>query len=274
MATTHIHDLPSGARISYVVAGQGPPLVQIHGVGTGHRNFASLSPLLGHRLQTIDLDLPGYGESQADPHPSSVHDFALVVAEFLREVGLAPANVHGTSMGGRIALALASEHPEVVKILVASLAVARMDKAALVMRQTWQTAAQQGGPEALAHLTAVQGFSRRFWDRPDRDEIMNRYRTAAATSTAAGFVKDMRSTTAAVDLEDALGSIRAPTLLIAADEDSMNPLRVAPSGFGIADMAEAIADAELAVVPGGHFLIFEDPALIADAVLDFLERRS
>ena len=58
-----------GVTTSYREAGSGNPgaVVQIHGLGTGRRNFDLLTPHLSKRLHTYDIDLPGYDDSECGP---------------------------------------------------------------------------------------------------------------------------------------------------------------------------------------------------------------
>lgn len=262
--------LSAGIRMAYREAGEGTTLVQIHGAGTGHKNFDLLTPHLAKKLHVIDVDLPGYGASEDAGHERSVYDFASNVADFVESAGLGRVTVHGSSMGGRIALALASRYPEVVDRLVVSCSFARPDKAALLMRESWKAAASYGGQEALINLTCLQGFSRAFWDRPDCDQIVETFVEAAAMSTPDGFIRDVNRTTKNVDLEPDVARIEAPTLLLAAEEDIMNPLRTAPSGCGMTDLHELIPNSELRILPGGHFFLFEYPEKIADEIISFV----
>jgi 3-oxoadipate enol-lactonase len=261
--------LASGGAVAYWETGSGPPLVQVHGVGTGHKNFVALTPLI-RGVRVIDFDLPGYGESDPSQHGRSVFDFADDVASFIRALGLEQAHVHGSSMGGRIALALAASHPDVVDRLVVSLAFARPDKAALRMRESWRQAAEYGGTRALVDLTCLQGFSRGFWDREDAAAVIEVFTDAAGMTSTETFVSDVKTTTVTVDLEDHVGKITADTLLIAAEEDIMNPLRMAASGVGMADLARLIPKARVEIVPGGHFALFETPEHVASAISAFL----
>jgi pimeloyl-ACP methyl ester carboxylesterase len=259
-----------GRRIAYWEHGDGEPVVQVHGVGTGHKNFSLLTPHLATKFRVIDVDLPGYGASDQADHARTVYDFADDVAAFVRAIGLEKAHVHGSSMGGRIVLALASRHPHVIDRLVASLAFGRPDTAALRMRESWRQAATYGGLQALVDLTCLQGFSRAFWDRSDAERIIDVFVDAAGMTNVETFIADVNSTTKAVDLEPDVIAITAPTLLLAAEEDIMNPLRMAPSGLGIEDLARLIPNARVRVLPGGHFVMFEHPEKVAEAITEFL----
>ena len=54
----------NGVRIWYQVTGAGDPVVQIHGAGFGHFNFATATPILSKSFRCIDFDMRGYGQSE------------------------------------------------------------------------------------------------------------------------------------------------------------------------------------------------------------------
>ena len=254
------------------VAGSGPKLLQIHGVGTGHRNFDLLTPLLATEFEVIDIDLPGYGDSSPAEHARDPVSYAADTAAVIKALDCGPVHVHGTSMGGRIAMALAAEYPALIQRLIVSLAIARLDRAALVMRQTWMTAARNGGADAFLELVMLQGFSRAFWDRDDKNEVMAAFERSFQRGSLQSFGKDVKGTSHGVDLSNALPNITAETLLIGADEDIMNPVNPSASGIGFEQMLDLIPVAECRVLTGGHFLLYEQPALVAHEIGEYLLR--
>ena len=262
----------SRGTIALRVAGSGPKLLQIHGVGTGHRNFDLLTPSLATDFEVCDIDLPGYGDSSPADHARDPFCYAADTAAAIEALGCGPVHVHGTSMGGRIAMALAAGHPALVQRLVVSLAIARLDRAALVMRQTWITAARNGGAEAFLELVMLQGFSRAFWDRDDTGQVMEAFERSFQPGSLENFGKDVKGTSQGVDLSSALTKIKAETLLIGADEDIMNPVNPSASGIGFRKMLKLIPRAESRVLTGGHFLLYEQPALVAHEMSEFLLR--
>lgn len=260
----------SRGTIALRVAGNGPKLLQVHGVGTGHRNFDLLTPLLAGHFEVIDIDLPGYGESSLADHARDPVSYAADTAAAIRALDCGPVHVHGTSMGGRIAMALAADYPALVQRLIVSLAIARLDRAALVMRQTWITAARSGGAEAFLELVMLQGFSRAFWDRDDTSQVMEAFERSFQPGSLENFGKDVKGTSQGVDLSNALPGIKAETLLIGADEDIMNPVKPSASGVGFERMLEMLPNAESRVLAGGHFLLYEQPALVAHEMIEYL----
>jgi pimeloyl-ACP methyl ester carboxylesterase len=261
--------LPSGRAITYVDEGEGTPLVQIHGLGTGHRNFDLLRPHLARRLRVLDLDLPGYGGSDPAPGGASVDGFVEGAAGFIETLGLGPAHVHGGSMGGVVAIALAARRPDLVDRLVITCSFGRADRAAHLMWGTWRTAARAGA-EALAELTSLQGFSRGFWDRPEAPSVRQAFVDALSSTTPDEFLRDLGSLETA-DVTAEAAAIRAPTLLLAADEDQMTPVHAGPSGVGMSALATLVPGARLEVLEHcGHFITIERPEDTARHIADWV----
>lgn len=109
------------ARYAVRVAGEGAPVLLLHGfTGTGGAwdPLARRLRAAGHR--TIAPDLLGHGRSDAPADPAR-HDVARQATDFASIVvglGAMPADVVGYSLGGRIALRLALDRPDVVRSLV------------------------------------------------------------------------------------------------------------------------------------------------------------
>jgi pimeloyl-ACP methyl ester carboxylesterase len=109
--------LPWG-RLSVQVAGSGPPLLLLHGLGGSGRYWAGLGPLLAETRTLISPDLAGFGRSDK-PSIDYTRDFHVETIEAL----LAQLNVEGGldiaghSMGGILAALFAARHPEKVESL-------------------------------------------------------------------------------------------------------------------------------------------------------------
>lgn len=107
-------------EIAMLEAGEGPPLVCIHGLGGTKASFlptvGGLAPR-GHRV--VALDLPGFGDSHKPL--DGAYDapyFARGLFELLDALGIERAHLVGNSMGGRIAIEAALQQPERVDKLV------------------------------------------------------------------------------------------------------------------------------------------------------------
>lgn len=105
-----------GARIQYVDRGSGPAILMIHGLGGQLRHFThSLVDRLEGEFRVVAMERPGAGHSTRAPGASaSPRAQAATVAAVIRALGLERPLVVGHSLGGAIALALATEVPELV----------------------------------------------------------------------------------------------------------------------------------------------------------------
>lgn len=110
-----------GARIRFVEAGSGPPLVLIHDYLASRLAWDDVLPRLAAHFRVIVPDLPGFGESEK-PSPSRYHygfdGFSESLVDLLAALGLGRVSVCGHAMGGAVALTMAAAHAHVVEKLV------------------------------------------------------------------------------------------------------------------------------------------------------------
>lgn len=112
-------DLPDGTHVHYNEAGNGHPLLLLHGSGPGATGWSNFSPniaRLAEDFRVFALDLPGWGMSSA--RPAAEYNHPEVVSQFITALDLGAVSVVGNSMGGMVALALAARHPEQVSHLI------------------------------------------------------------------------------------------------------------------------------------------------------------
>lgn len=110
----------SKGTLHYHEAGDGPPLVLLHGSGpgvSGWANYRGNLAVFAEHFRTLVLDFPGFGKSyrlDGNPMPAALP----AVLDFLDGLGLDSVPVVGNSMGGNVAARLAATHPERVRRLV------------------------------------------------------------------------------------------------------------------------------------------------------------
>jgi pimeloyl-ACP methyl ester carboxylesterase len=105
-------DAPNGALAVHESAGQGPPVVLIHGNSSSSRVFSrQLDGPLGQRFRLIAVDLPGHGASDdaEDPSAYSLPGHARAVHSVLDTLGIDEAHFVGWSLGGHVALEMAPD---------------------------------------------------------------------------------------------------------------------------------------------------------------------
>jgi pimeloyl-ACP methyl ester carboxylesterase len=106
-----------GLRLHVRVAGAGPPVVLLHGLGVSGTYFEPLGRLLARTRRVVVPDLPGWGRSERPRRPLGVEGAAEVLGALVRLVG-APLPVVANSYGAQVALALAASAPGLVDRLV------------------------------------------------------------------------------------------------------------------------------------------------------------
>ena len=105
-----------------IEAGEGPPLVLLHGLFGRAQNFGTFARQWSANHRVLALDLRNHGGS---PHEAGMSYAVMAedVLETLSAAGALPANVLGHSMGGKVAMMLALSHPAAVsRLLVADIA--------------------------------------------------------------------------------------------------------------------------------------------------------
>lgn len=104
--------------LAYDVAGEGPPLLMIHGSWGERGTWGFVVPGLAESFRVVTYDRRGHGESTSDPVAGTVHDDVADAAGLIETLGLAPARVVAGSYGACIALRLATARPDLVERLV------------------------------------------------------------------------------------------------------------------------------------------------------------
>lgn len=116
-----------GLRTAQVIAGEGSPILLLHGWGA---NIGLVWPLaerlaaLGYKVYA--LDLPGFGQTAPPPTSWSVNDYMKFVIAYLNHHQLDKVYLFGHSFGGRLSLVLGAEHADrIIKITLADAAGVR-----------------------------------------------------------------------------------------------------------------------------------------------------
>ncbi len=257
-----------GVDIHYRDEGQGSPLVLIHGSSSSLHTWdgwvAKLSP--HHRI--VRLDLPGYGlTGPATDKDYTALRYAKVVVGLLDQLGVAQADVAGNSLGGRVALTLALEHPSRVRRLV-------LVDAAGLGGQRLPTIFRLAGvpvlngllrwvtPRAVirANVNEVYGDTGRV-----TDSVVDRYYDMTRREGNRQATIDRFSHLSDPDLDGRLREIHLPVLLEWGERDVWIPIAFAHR------MQEGIAGSKLVTYPdGGHVPMEELPELTAGDAERFL----
>ena len=124
-----------GGIISFLEAGQGAPVVLIHGVGMRAAAWGPQIEALSQSHHIIAVDMPGHGGSVPLPQGALLSDFVDWLHRVTAALGCGPANIVGHSMGSLIAAGYAITHPaETLRVAVLNGVYRRTDAARLAVR--------------------------------------------------------------------------------------------------------------------------------------------
>jgi len=234
-----------GFRIRYQTAGEGPPLVHLHGAGGLRLNPAH--NLLARQFRVIAFEMPGFG-AEENQRTRDMAELAATMAKAAQALGLDRFNLMGTSFGGRTALFLALQSPELVRALV-------LEAPAAIRPAGGQP--PSGSPEAIA---------RRLYAHPERMPPLPKVDPRLAMQIAV-LTQRLRGPDRDADLEARLRGLTAPVLAVFGTRDSVIPPEL---GHLYKDL---IPDAHLVFVyDAGHAIAAERPEAFVEVVSDFLER--
>jgi pimeloyl-ACP methyl ester carboxylesterase len=231
--------------------GSGEPLVMLHGGIAASETLAPLVPGLDRRV--ILADLQGHGRTPDADRPLRPALMADDIAELASELGLAQIDLFGYSLGGAVALRVAIQHPDLVRRLVLVSITAKRDgnhpEVLTAFDSLTEAAAEpMKASPAYAHYARVA-------PRPEDWPVL------------VGKTGDLLREE--YDWTGELGAVRAKTLLVYADADSIRPDHVAEfygllgGGLGDPGWDGSHPGNELLVLPGRtHYDLLESPLLV------------
>jgi len=267
-----------GYRRAYRVAGDGPPLLLIHGIGDNSSTWDTVIPLLAQKYTVIAPDLLGHGLSDKPRADYSVAAFANGMRDLLSVLGFDQVTVIGHSLGGGVAMQFCYQYPQMVQrlVLVAAGGVTRDVNPALrvaALPAAAQGLAGLGLPGVPALLKLARSSVSAISLPPllvDLPEILRVAGDLRSSTARAAFVRTLR---AVVDwrgqvvtmLDRSYLTERLPIMIVWGTHDLVIP-------YAHAKLAHAaIPHSRLETFfDSGHFPFRDDPMRFVDLVEDFV----
>ncbi|HEY9909086.1 MAG TPA: alpha/beta hydrolase [Thermosynechococcaceae cyanobacterium] len=238
--------------ISYAEGGlraNSVPVLFLHGWGISAKPYQEVLNLLMQQNWVIAPDLPSFARSSFPVSLSQYDDYARILLDFLKELRLEKVSLVGHSLGGGIAIALATIAPEKVQslILVDSTGIPIGSVPEVLFRRAIEMPLQISLPKLNLQLVEIpQAFLPNI--------IFN------FQNVVQGLLLSLEG-----DLRSRLPQIQAPCLLLWSRKDMTTPLSVAE------EFARLIPNAKLTIVEEGYHewnLLY--PAEFVAIVDDFL----
>lgn len=250
----------NGISMYYEVHGSAPgtPLVLLHGGGSSIEvTYGRVLPFLARRRTVIALDEQGHGRTSDRDAPVRFDTSAEDVAALLAALQVRQADVMGFSNGASVALRLALRHPTLVRKLVFASSITKRSGAAPAFWEFMAKATFADMPQPLkdAFLKVTPDPQKL---RAMHDKDLERMQHFVETT------------------DDEVRTVKAPTLVLAADHDVPTPEHAI-------ELSRLFPQARLTILPGGHGGYLGEliaakpgahyPELTAGLIAEFLDAR-
>jgi pimeloyl-ACP methyl ester carboxylesterase len=254
----------NGINQYYEEAGQGEPLVFIHGLGSNSRDWENQAPEFARSYRVITYDLRGHGQSDKPEGPYLMAQYADDLAGLLNSLQIESAHIVGISLGGGIVLQFAIDHPQMVKTLTVVNSGPTLGDPEQVRPEIERRVGivQQMGMRAMGENLAGNLFP-----KPEQADLRATFVERWAENDPRAYIEATRSMLD-WNVVKGLASIQSPTLIIAADQD-YSPVAAREAYAGL------IPDARLVVIPDSrHATPVERPQEFNAVLKDFLDQHS
>lgn len=222
-------------QLNYITAGQGFPLILLHGNGEDHTYFKHQMGSFSEKFRVIALDTRGHGQSPRGTAPFTLEQFAEDLKGFLDSREISRCHLLGFSDGANIALLFALKYPEYVEKLVLNGA----DLYPSAVKLSTQVPIVLG----WGLLQAIRRFDKKAQPKWELLDLM----------TTQPHIKPA-----------SLAALTMPTLVVAGDRDMIREKHTRL-------IARSIPNSQLAILPGDHFVARWNWQAFDPLVLNFLE---
>lgn len=268
----------SAGVLRYHEAGDGPPLLLLHGSGpgvTGWRNYRGNLAFFAKHFRCLVLEFPGFGVSDDfGGHP--MLDAQGVAVQFVDALGLQKVDVIGNSMGGGVGINFATHHPDRIGKLVTIGGIGTNifspgpSEGIRLLQEFTEDPTRQRLIDWLRSMVyseslVTEELIKERWELATDPETLAAARRMYGKSAFAAMMDMMRKADFPLPWST-MHKVKAPTLLTWGRDDRVSPLDMALIPM------RTIPNAELHVFPNcGHWVMIEAKAAFERTVLAFLK---
>ena len=247
--------------------GPGPVVVLLHGFPLDRSMWSHQQASVGSIYRVIAPDLRGHGQSAAPEGIYTIDAMADDVIELLDGLQLvAPVVVGGLSMGGYIALSIATRYPDRISalMLLSTRATADSPEAARVRLGLADQVDATGSADPVVEAMLPRLFARQTFEK--HPDLVARWHGRMGRTPARTIAGTLRGLATRPDRTASLPEIAVPTLVLAGSEDQIVPVEDSIA------MAGAIPGARHGVIEdSGHMTPIENAPATDAAILGFLQ---
>jgi len=266
-----------GNNVTFLRAGEGPPLLLLHGIAGSYETWAPLLPALSRDFTVIAPDMLGHGRSAKPRGDYSLGAYAAGARDILLALGHESATVVGHSLGGGVAMQFAYQFPahterlalvssgglgEEVNVVLRAATLPGSELVLPVITKAWVT----GAGRRIGELLNAMGLG----PNADMTEIARGYASLADPHARSAFIHTARSV---IDHRGQRVSARdrlyladsVPSLIVWGDRDRIIPVRHGERAAG------EMPGSRLEIFErSGHFPHLDQPTRFARVLRDFV----
>jgi pimeloyl-ACP methyl ester carboxylesterase len=251
----------NGIRIHVEERGSGDlPLVFLHYWGGSSRTWRHVTEILSKSHWTFAIDHRGWGESEAPPSGYGLAELAADALGVIDALNLRQYVLVGHSMGGKVAMLMASRQPQGLAGLV--LVAPSPPQPMCMPAKAREAMAKAYASREAVELTIDNVLTAKRLSAADREQVIEDSLRGAPQAKMA-----WPKATSLEDITDGVTAITAPTLVIAGEEDRVDSVDLLK-----AELLPRIPHAVLNVLPGtGHLSMLESPRELAKIIAEFAD---
>jgi pimeloyl-ACP methyl ester carboxylesterase len=266
-----------GHQVAYRCAGDGPPVVLVHGIAGSSATWGHVLPLLARSHTVVAPDLLGHGESAKPRGDYSLGAYASGIRDLLTALGHDRVTIVGHSLGGGIAMQFAYQFPERCERLVLISSGGLGKEVSPVLKAVTLPGAEYVLPLILTDRLHGAAAWTASWigklgvrPAPLLAEIWESWTRLTDRRAQRAFIHTIRSV---IDIAGQRVSARdrlylaseMPTMIVWGDRDGIIPVDHAHVGH------ELMTGSRLEIFEGvGHFLPVQEPARLVVLLEDFM----
>jgi 3-oxoadipate enol-lactonase len=263
--------LENGISLYYEFSGpeDAPLILQFGGGLFGRHNFGLVNDGFRERFRLLSFDARGYGASDHPREQYTIEMWADDGVALLDALGLDRVYVHGTSMGGMIAIAFTARYPERTIAACADVAFAKPDVYRRTVFRVWRRMAETMPWDEFSDHVTTQAVGARFMESPEGENIFQLVRDIVGFNDPY-TVRQACLAMENMDLTELVPTISRPLLMTNGTHDILCPPDLAPSGLGARRMSELNEYVKLVEFPDiGHADLVECPQDAITLVTEF-----
>jgi pimeloyl-ACP methyl ester carboxylesterase len=264
--------IDAGIRLYYELTGpeDAPVVLQFGGGLFGRHNFGLVNDGFREKgFRLLAFDARGYGASGHPREQYTIEGWAEDGVGLLDAVGLDRVFVHGTSMGGMIAIAFTAKYSDRVIAACADVAFAKPDLYRKTLFRIWRRMAESMPWDDFSDHVTTQAVGARFMESPEGANVFELVREIVGFNDPY-TVRQACLAMENMDLSPLVPEISRPLLMTNGTYDVLCPPDLAPSGLGARKMAELNSNVTLVEFPDiGHADLVECPQDAIRIVTEF-----